>query len=236
MCRCRVDLRALAILLVPAAVWGDAPGPDPAGRLVAGERLFRPPIEWSSWVRGAWIAAESADEPATATRTIAPPRMAAERTRGEAAIGLDASLPLSIGGSVRLGAWSELRGFETHDLFAGGELVLTAVPRRFDAFLYEGSGILALRAGRSTDRETAAIAFGYLAPWKLEGPCEVRFFDIPTGVCEPRPARATRYMVGVRAVVTATRAVDDARDWSISIGIETELFGALRTLGLRSWY
>ncbi len=43
-------------------------------------------------------------------------------------------------------------------------------------------------------------------------------------------------MVGARLVATGTRAIADRSDWSISLGLEFELAGALRTLGFRSWY
>jgi hypothetical protein len=155
----------------------------------------------------------------------------------ELGVGAEASLSLSPRGNTRLGAWTELRGFHARDAFAGGELVLTRVPKRMDMFAYEGHGILALRAGRSSTRATAAISYGYLAPYWLEGPCEVRFYGIRTGVCAPRPERTARYMTGVRIVATATRAIDDPRDWSATIGLEFEPVGALRMAAVRrSWY
>ncbi|MEZ4399232.1 MAG: hypothetical protein R3B06_04390 [Kofleriaceae bacterium] len=212
----------------------DVGAPGPGGeRLVAGERLFRPPVEWSTWLRGAGVAWVGDGSDGRTARVVLTPT---EHSRVEVGAGIEASLPLSIHGNARVGAWAELRGLERGDAFAGAELVFTAVPPVLDLFLYEGSGVLALRAGRSATHETAAVAFGYLAPWKLEGPCAVRFFSVATGVCAPRPARATRYMVGVRLVATATRARSDRRDWTLSAGVEFELAGALRTLGFRSWY
>lgn len=230
-------MRALLVLLVLAGsaaadpVTDSAPGPG-GDRLIAGERLFRPPIEWSTWMRGAYRVASPGDDDVAARAVVTR----AGASPVDLGVGIEASLPLSTHGHARVGVWGELRGFGHEDAFAGGELVFTAVPPVLDLFLYEGSGILALRAGRSSTHETVAVAFGYLAPWKLEGPCAVRFFDIETGVCEPRPARATRYMVGIRLVATGTRALADPGDWSVSLGVELELAGALRTFGFTSWY
>jgi hypothetical protein len=169
----------------------------------------------------------------TAARRVIPVATRVTST-WQAAAGIEASLPLSITGDVRLGAWAEL-GLD--NAFAGGELVLTAAPRHLEMFEYDGSGILAIRAGRGTSDLTASIAYGYLAPWKLEGPCAQRFFGIFTGVCEPRPKQATRYMAGVRLVGTITRAIDDPHVWSATLGIEFEPAGALRMfLVRRDWY
>ena len=44
-------------------------------------------------------------------------------------------------------------------------------------------------------------------------------------------------MIGVRVVASATRAIDDPRLWSATLGLETEPMGALRyLLGIRAWY
>lgn len=207
---------------------GDADG------LYAGELLPRPPIEWSSWIRVGYGVGSEVEHARTAALGAIVPERAVRGATWSSAIGADASLAASLHGDVRLGAWVELRGLEP---FAGGELVVTRVPKRLDLFLYEGHGILAMRVGASATRVTATIAYGYLAPWKLEGPCRVRFFDIATGVCEPRPPSTTRYMVGVRLVATVTRAIDAPRDWSVTLGIETEPLGALRAmLAIRPWY
>lgn len=227
-------LVVLVLARVAAADPGGASAPGPGGdRLVAGERLFRPPVEWSTWLRAAGVAWAGDRADGRTARVVVTPT---EHSRVEIGAGIEASLPLSTHGDARVGAWAELRGLERGDAFAGAELVFTAVPPVLDLFRYEGSGVLAVRAGRSATHVTAAVAFGYLAPWKLEGPCAVRFFSIATGVCEPRPARATRYMVGARLVATATRALADRRDWTLSAGVEFELAGAVRTLGFRSWY
>jgi len=180
------------------------------------EVATRPAIEWSTWFRlGFGIEPE---EPAGAIprATMAP---AVEHGTGwAAALGAEASIGLGTRGDVRLGVWGELRGLEP---IGGAEVVLTRVPKRLDMFLYDGQGVLALRGGGNHERGTAAIAYGYLAPWKLWGPWR----------------GPTRYMIGVRAVATVTRAWDNPRDWSATIGLETEPVGALRyLLGIRSWY
>jgi len=230
-------MRSFAGAIVAAVVTATVPcAADPAYR--AGEDMFRPPIEWSTWLRiGAGV---TSGPDAIAPRTSAPIVAEPQPHRAAAldgAIGADASLPLSIGGNVRLGAWAEQRGLAEHDAFGGGELVWTAAPRHMEMFAYDGSGILALRAGRSATAETAAVSYGYLAPWKLEGPCAQRFYGIFTGVCEPRPNRTTRYMAGVRVVGTVTRELADPRVWSATIGVEFEPLGALRMfLVRRDWY
>ncbi len=225
-----MDMRA--VVLVVAILGLAAPA---RADLSAGDGLYRPPIEWSSWIRAA-IGGERTQDDVGARRTIGPPRVSTATTY-EVGLGVEASLALSRHGDTRLGAWAELRGLSTGDAFAGGELVLTRVPRRMDMFLYEGQGILALRAGRSTTAATAAIAFGYLAPYWLEGPCKQRFYGIDTGVCAPRADRTARYMAGVRVVASVTRSFDDPRVWSATVGLEFEPVATLRMLLVaRSWY
>ena len=85
--------------------------------------------------------------------------------------------------------------------------------------------------------QAAAIAYGYLSPFWLEGPCKERFYGIETGVCTPRPERTARYMAGVRVVASVTRGLDDPRAWSATIGVEFEPVATLRMLLVaRSWY
>lgn len=104
---------------------------------------------------------------------------------------------------------------------AGGEIVLEGVPKRLDLFQYDGEGILSIRAGGNAHVVTGALAYGYLAPWRLWGPWN----------------GATKYMIGVRLVASVTRSVDDPRDWTATGGLEFEPVGALRyLLGIRSWY
>jgi hypothetical protein len=157
---------------------------------------------------------------ARAIAAIAPaaPSARAGREHGwEGALGADLAVRLSR--DVRVGPWIELR--TSSDPLVGGELQLTGVPRTLDMFWYQGRGVLALRAGRDGDLATAAVAYGYQAPWDL---------------LRPRHGRP-RYMIGVRVVASATRALADPRVWSATVGLETEPVGALRyLLGIRSWY
>ena len=47
----------------------------------------------------------------------------------------------------------------------------------------------------------------------------------------------SRYMIGVRLVASATRAIADPDDWAMSLGLEFEPVGALRYVaGIKSWY
>jgi hypothetical protein len=190
---------------------------DGGSRYVAYDEPTRAPIEWSTWFRVSF---------GTATRhTVAEPRLAMPQARDsqtnatwQTALGADATLALTRSGNVRFGPWTELRdtGF-----VGGAELVVQAVPKKIDMFLYDGQGVLALRAGGDRHRVTGQLAYGYLAPWNL--------FKANRG--------ATRYMIGVRFVATYSRSVDADHDWIASFGIETEPFGALRyLLGIRSWY
>ena len=99
--------------------------------------------------------------------------------------------------------------------------MVTQAPPDIDMFLYDGEGVLMLRAGVARTRAEAAVAYGYRCPWKLWGPY----------------SRTTRYEIGARLVLTATRSYTDPRDWSATLGIEVEPVGALRyLLGIRSLY
>ncbi len=58
-------------------------------------------------------------------------------------------------------------------------------------------------------------------------------------MCEARRERVRhgRYVIGVRGVVHVTRAIDDADDWTLAIGLEVEPLGLLRAaLAIESWY
>jgi hypothetical protein len=68
---------------------------------------------------------------------------------------------------------------------------------------------------------TGAIALGYRCPWRLWGPYDP----------------GTRYLIGVRLVASATRAMTNPNDWAMSFGFEFEPLGSLRYVGgIRSWY
>lgn len=209
---------------------------DDAEELFAGEGLYRPPIEWSTWIRGAYGIAR--DHAAAVPRSISPSPAAVTSARGgELAFGVEASVPVSPRGNVRIGGWLEQRGMSIDATYGGVEVVITRVPRRLDMFFYEGHGMLAIRAGGSSERRTASIAYGYLAPFWLEGPCLKRFYDIYTGVCSPRPERLARYMAGLRVVATVTRDAQDSHDWSATVGLEFEPVAAIRMFTIaRDWY
>src|SRR5262249_30069795 len=66
--------------------------------------------------------------------------------------------------------------------------------------------------GANRDVYTAALSYGYRCPWRLWGPW--------TG--------SSRYMIGVRLVASATRAIDDPSRWSANAGLEFEPIGSLR--------
>jgi len=231
----RLALASLAVALASTSAHAD----DGDEHLFAGDGLYRPPLEWSTWIRAAYGAEHPAPVSSASPYIARPVEAPAPDVHGASdwGFGVEASLPVSAHGDMRVGAWGEVRGFEARDAYAGLELVLTRVPKRLDAFFYEGHGILAVRAGRSTTRETAAVAWGYMAPYWLEGPCKVRFFEIETGVCAPRAPRLARMIAGVRLVGTVTRAVDDPREWSATLGLEFEPVGAVRAnFAVRSWY
>lgn len=178
----------------------------------------RPAIEWSTWFRLGFGMQDERDT-SVPRSTSEPAPVVGQDTAWEAGLGAEISLGITERGNLRIGPWLEVRGLR--DLVGGGEIVITAVPKSIDMFFYKGQGILALRAGGNTEHVTAQLAYGYLAPWSL--------FKEPRG-----PAR---YMIGVRFVGSFTRSIDDPTDWSATLGIETEPFGALRyLLGLRSLY
>lgn len=202
----------MLLLLLFAGVANASPPPPPDDD----EAPQRPALEWSTWFR-LGFGMRSADS-AVAARATTPPPSAGQVTAWDAALGVDLTGAITESGNVRIGPWLEVRGLS---VVGGGELVIQGVPRTMDMFFYQGQGVLVMRAGGNHERATGQVAYGYLAPWNLF-----------------RPDRgASRYMIGVRFVATYTRAFDDPRDWSATIGLETEPVGALRyLLGIRSWY
>jgi hypothetical protein len=178
----------------------------------------RPVIEWSGWAR-IGLGTESQAPDGVARSSTPRPRRGERRTTVEAALGAELTLPIALRGDLRFGAWTEVRTSSGPVL--GAELQLQAVPNHLDLFGYDGRGILSIRAGGNAHVVTGAIAYGYLAPWKLWGPWD----------------GATRYVIGVRAVASVTRSVDDPREWTATAGLELEPVGAFRyLLGIRSWY
>jgi hypothetical protein len=203
---------AVALVGITAGRAVAHPPPDPED-----EERQRPPIEWSTWFRLGYGLESKRSVDAARTTTPQPPP-ARQGGTWDAALGADITLGVASDGNVRFGPWIEARGTS---VVGGAELVLTGAPKRIDMFLYDGTGILALRAGGNAQRVTGAIAYGYLAPWRLWGPWR----------------GSARYMIGVRLVASVTRAIEDARDWTATVGIEVEPFGALRyLLGIRSLY
>jgi hypothetical protein len=188
------------------------------GVIVMEEAEHRPLIEWSTWAR-VGLGTESRATGGIARSSTPPPRTAGRHASVEAAFGADLTLPIALHGDVRFGAWTEVRTSSGPVL--GGELQLQALPHRLDLFQYDGEGVLTIRAGGNAHVVTAAIAYGYLAPWKLWGPWDDK----------------TRYMIGVRVVASATRSLDDPSDWTATAGLEFEPVGGFRyVLGIRSWY
>lgn len=174
-------------------------------------RQDRALFEWSTWIRlGVGIAQEPVD--AVARGTVTEPQ---RHTIGEGALGADVTLPLPTG-RVRMGPWVELR---TDGVFAGGELLVAGGPLHM--FWYEGEHVFVARGGGNGTHVTGALAYGYRCPWKLWGPYN----------------KTSRYEIGVRVVASATRAMADAKDWSMSFGLEFEPVGSLRYIaGIKSWY
>jgi len=169
-------------------------------------------VEWSTWL-GFGVGVASS-----------PPLVAARGAIEAADVhsawtfsgGVEATLPITH--AVRIGPWLGLHDLEP---MAGAELQVTRSPAKLDLFWYDGEGVWTLRAGGGRDHMTAALAWGYRCPWKLWGPYD----------------RATRYEIGARVVLAATRAYSDPRDWTATLGLEVEPVGALRyLLGIRSWY
>lgn len=169
-------------------------------------------FEWSTWIRlGIGTAQEPVD---AAARTTTPPEPQ-RHAIGEAALGADVTLPLP-SGRVRLGPWIEVR---TDGVFGGGELLVAGGPLHM--FWFNGEHVFVARGGGNGTHVTGAIAYGYRCPWKLWGPWN----------------KTTRYEIGVRFVASASRAIHDRDDWSMSFGLEFEPVGSLRYIaGIQSWY
>ncbi len=215
----RVLLVLLPVIGLTAAVSTAAahPPPPPPPESIASEPE-RPLVEWSTWVGIAYGWAPGTDH--GVPRVIDPAIDRDPAASGwDAGLGAELSLPLTRAGTVRFGPWVE--GRTSSGPLLGGELVLTARPAKLDLFWYQGEGAWTLRAGGNRDVVTGAVAWGYRAPWDLFHPSHGR----------------SRYMIGVRVVASATRAIDDPRLWSATVGLETEPMGALRyLLGIRAWY
>jgi len=203
--------RGAAISLI--SLWALA---APAAAQPPDDDSDRPTVEWSTWIRLAYGAAQH-PQADLVLRTVSP--AVEPEPRWEAAAGADASLPLGSHGDVRLGVWAEARTSSAP--VVGGELLIGAAPAKLDMFFHRGEGLLIVRGGGNREVMTGAIAYGYRCAWKLFGPWRGR----------------TRYMIGVRVVAAATRAVADPDDWTMTVGVEAEPVGSLRyLLGIRGWY
>lgn len=206
MHRLVLGLMSLLALTTPVA----ARPPPPPNEVAYSPEPTITLIEWSTWLRGTYVVQRG--EPGATLRAVTT----SDNDRDfSAAAGLGFTLP--VGRSARIGAWAELRGWDTP--LVGGELTL--IPGNLDMFQYNGKSAVTLRAGGNPSFWTAQLGFGYRAPWDLFG-------DQPRG---------SRYMIGVGIVTTVTQSRFDRSDWSATIGLEFEPLGALRyILGVRSWY
>ncbi|MBA3391553.1 MAG: hypothetical protein H0T89_02860 [Deltaproteobacteria bacterium] len=210
-------MQRLAVMIV--VLWTGTTGPAIASPPSEPDEVDgRPMIEWSSWVRVGYGIAHPTTAPASVARTVLPDPPREQATAWDLAIGAEATLPLNDSGDLRVGPWVEARALT---IVGGAELQLGGIPRSLDMFWYRGQGQLTVRVGGNATHGTAAVAYGYRAPWELFGSSR----------------GDTRYMIGVRLVATATRAHDDPRDWTAALGIEFEPVGAVRyVFGVRSWY
>jgi hypothetical protein len=170
-------------------------------------------FEWSTWIRlGFGVESTPSD---TIARSTQPPATHDQTTMWDAALGADLTLPIPTR-RARMGPWIEV---SPKGVFAGAELSIAGSD--LDMFWYEGEKVYTLRAGSSMTHVTGAFAYGYRCPWKLWGPY----------------SSASRYMIGVRLVASASRSVEDPKDWFGTIGIEFEPIGSLRYVGgIKSWY
>ncbi|HEY5949878.1 MAG TPA: hypothetical protein VIV40_30500 [Kofleriaceae bacterium] len=203
----------IAALLVTARTAAAHPPPELAEPEPTDWHHDRAFFEWSTWIRlGFGVERVAVDSLA---RSTTPPPTHEQQTMFDGALGADLTLPIPTR-RIRLGPWIELR---PQGVFAGAEVSIAGSP--LDMFWYEGERVYTVRAGSSMTDVTAAVAWGYRCPWKLWGP----YND------------TTRYMIGVRLVASATRAVADPNDWSMSLGLEFEPIGSLRYVaGIKSWY
>lgn len=203
---------AVLVLLVTAGTATAHPPPPPPEDDIDWHR-DRALFEWSTWIRlGFGVERAPVDNVA---RSTMPPALHEQATMWDAGLGVDVTLPLPTS-RVRLGPWIELR---PRGVFGGAEVSIAGGD--LDMFWYRGERVYSLRAGGSMDDITGAFAIGYRCPWKLGGPY----------------SSASRYMIGVRIVASATRSVVDPDDFSMSLGLEFEPVGSLRYVaGIKSWY
>lgn len=183
----------------------------PAPGRVFIEPQKRAAIEWSVWGRlGVGIATDAPE--GIARRVTTPPTESISTSTWQAALAADITVGIARSGSLRLGAWGELR--TSSDPVAGGELVLEGLTPHSYTSRIGRAGSVVLRAGGNARVMTGALGFGYtgtfphLDPW----------------------IRWAGHVVGARAVLSFDRSLDDPHDWSATIGLEIEPIGALHGL------
>ncbi len=212
-------MRSLLLVALACGVAAAHPPPELATDPPIEWRHDPARFEWSTWLGfGLGVAASPAATvtPAAGARTTQPTAAGELGTAWTFSAGAEVTLPVTH--SLRVGPWVGLHDLEP---MAGGELQLTRSPASLDLFFYAGEGVWTVRAGGGPTHATATIAWGYRCPWKLWGPY----------------TRTSRYEIGPRITLAATRAYTDPRDWSATIGLEVEPVGALRyLLGIKSWY
>jgi hypothetical protein len=167
----------------------------------------RPPIEWSTWLRGGYGIEERAT-PIAARGTEGQP-VAEPHTIFEGALGADVSVGVARRGDLRLGAWAEMR--TTSGPVLGGELIVSGFPRHPINGELESSAGFILRAGGNGDVISGAIGFGFTGSWASRDPW----------------ISWARHAVGARAVASMTRS---STEWSTTVGVELEPIGTLQAL------
>jgi hypothetical protein len=166
----------------------------------------RPPIEWSTWLRGGY-GIELEPTRFAARGTVQP--VAEAHTILEGALGADASVGVARHGDLRLGAWAEMR--TTSGPVLGGELIVAGFSRHTTTHDFDGSGGIVLRAGGNGSVVTGAIGFGYSGSWARSDPW----------------ISWARHAAGVRVVASMTRS---STEWSTTVGLELDPIGALHAL------
>jgi hypothetical protein len=214
-----LQIFAATLLMVTVAGRGTAlahPPPPDRYEIATDDVTTTTLVEWSTWLRGGFVVADGAHDPNNAQALARTTQRVTTAGGFDGALGAGFTLPL--GSRLRIGPWAEFRSWGMPLL--GGELSLVG-PRKLNMFFYEGQGVTSVRVGANPDLLTAQLGFGYQARWNLFG-------DKPRG---------SSYMIGVRAVATATQSRYDKHDWSATVGLEFEPVGAARyLLGIRSWY
>ncbi len=187
---------------VPGRTFEAVLGGEEVGAIIAYES--RPAVEWSLWGRAG--VGEASPRPEIAARRVTVPAPQTESIM-EAALGAELTLGVARRGDLRAGAWGELR--TTSGPVAGAELVLEGLPPHPYDSRIGGTGSLVVRAGGNAHVVTGALGFGYVGSWPRVDPW----------------IGWARHVVGARLVVSVTRALDDPRDWSASVGLEIEPLG-----------